>query len=92
MNNQIFMFLILGSVSALTLWGFGYMQSVSACGKCWNVTAGEPLEVIGIDLTGDDAGYAIKMDCTVDEKPDPPGSPLHLTCTEEPIGNYSRTG
>jgi hypothetical protein len=65
---------------------------VYACGKCWNVTAGEPLEVIGVDLTGDDAGYAIKMDCTVDEKPDPPGSPLHLTCTEKPIGNYSRTG
>lgn len=67
-------------------------QSAIACGKCWNVTAGEPLEVIGIDLTGDDAGYAIKMDCTVDKKPDPPGPPLHLACTEEPIENYSRTG
>lgn len=65
--------------------------TVYACGKCWNVTAGEPMEVIGIDLTGDNAGYAIKMDCTVDEKPDPPGSPLHLTCTGEHIGNYSRT-
>ncbi|MGE0690676.1 MAG: hypothetical protein AB7O87_08780 [Candidatus Nitrosocosmicus sp.] len=24
---------------------------VYACGKCWNVTSGEPLEVIGVDLT-----------------------------------------
>ena len=69
------------TITTMTLVEFISVQPVSACGKCWNVTAGEPLEVVGIDLTGDDAGYAIKMDCTVDEKPDPPGSPLHLTCT-----------
>lgn len=52
------------------------LPSASACGMCWNVTKGEPLDVMTIDLTRDDAVYAIKIDCTVDEKPNPPGSPI----------------
>ena len=57
-----------------------------ACGRCWNVTAGETIATIGIDQTGKDAGYAIPMQCTTLNKPDPPGSTLNLACEETPNG------
>lgn len=92
MNKLILIGAIAFAIAVVFVLAYYQLPSANACGKCWNVTKGEPLDVVAIDLTGHDAGYAIKMDCTVDEKPNPPGSPLHLTCTEKPIGNYSRTG
>lgn len=57
-----------------------------------NITAGEPLKVISVNLTRIDAIYAIKMDCNFDEKLDASGSPSFPTYNEEPTGNYSKTG
>jgi hypothetical protein len=64
------------------------MPSTSAL----NVSAGDPFEVVAKDLTGYHTGKTIKMDCTVDEKPNPPDNELHLTCIEVPKGNHSQTG
>lgn len=70
-----------GILSLLTV------QTVSACGRCWNVTIGETIDGIMVDRTGSDAGYAIEMSCTTLNKPDPPGSTLNLACEE----NYKQS-
>lgn len=84
MISKSLLFLVLVAVPAVA--SVSLISSVSACGRCWNVTRGETIATIGIDQTGEDAGYAIPMICTTLNKPDPPGSTLNLACEETPNG------